>query len=197
MDSAYLERARGRLSAKTERTDGCWVWQGTRDGLRRYGMIYFDGKPTGAHRVAWILDNGPIPLDGVIAHHCDNPPCVRPDHLFLTDRDGNMADMRAKLRHPHGTDLSVAIRQGWTAEKRERRSNLMTTRHAARREAAAVAAGVPPDWKFCPCCEHWQPRTSFHRNAARDDGLKAHCKPCATAKDLARRAKRYEGSRNS
>ncbi|MDG1950134.1 MAG: HNH endonuclease [bacterium] len=51
-----------------------------------------------AHRAAWELESGPIP-DGLhCCHHCDNPPCVNVNHLFLgTDAD-NMADKEAKGR---------------------------------------------------------------------------------------------------
>ena len=33
-----------------------------------------------------------------ICHQCDNPLCVRPDHLFLGDDRANLADMRSKGR---------------------------------------------------------------------------------------------------
>lgn len=56
--------------------------------------------------MAWEHYVGPIP-DGVdVLHHCDNPPCVRPDHLFLGTARDNVGDMLAKGRggHSRGPD---------------------------------------------------------------------------------------------
>lgn len=51
-----------------------------------------------SHRVAWELTNRPIPEGMLVCHRCDNPPCCRPDHLFLGTHDENMADKSAKGR---------------------------------------------------------------------------------------------------
>jgi hypothetical protein len=76
--------------------DGCWVWTGSR---LQSGYGTFDkGR---AHRFSYALANGPIP-DGLhICHRCDNPPCVRPDHLFAGTRVDNMQDAIAKGRARH------------------------------------------------------------------------------------------------
>jgi hypothetical protein len=55
-----------------------------------------------AHRLAYFLTFGPIP-DGLwVLHHCDNPSCCRPDHLFLGTAADNVADMMAKGRNLSG-----------------------------------------------------------------------------------------------
>lgn len=51
------------------------------------------------HRVAWTVAYGSIPDGLCVLHHCDNPPCVRPDHLFLGTVIDNNADRDAKGRH--------------------------------------------------------------------------------------------------
>jgi hypothetical protein len=88
---------------------GCWEWQGGRKGRGEYGTveIYLNGKRVRvfAHRVAWGLTHGPIAEGLCVLHHCDNPPCVRPDHLFLGTPQDNADDMVAKGReaYPAGT----------------------------------------------------------------------------------------------
>lgn len=75
----------------------CWEWTGGRLG-KGYGSIFFMGRSTGAHRVSWFLEHGAGPTLSVL-HKCDNPPCVRPDHLFEGTLADNSRDMVAKGRH--------------------------------------------------------------------------------------------------
>lgn len=95
-----IEPVSVRLAARLDVSggpDSCWEYQAARSP-RGYGTIGVMGKTRRAHRVAWELANGPIPEGLLVCHHCDNPPCCNPAHLFLgTDKD-NVADMRAKGR---------------------------------------------------------------------------------------------------
>lgn len=84
-------------------TTRCWTWSGG-GGPDGYGRLSFRGRTEGAHRVAWQLSYGPIPQSNdsygtmFVCHHCDNPSCVRPSHLFLGDQYDNMIDMLSKGR---------------------------------------------------------------------------------------------------
>ncbi|RYE79646.1 MAG: hypothetical protein EOO74_03395, partial [Myxococcales bacterium] len=86
-----------RFWSKVQKGDGCWEWQGWRND-NGYGLLMSQGKAVRAHRLAWVFENGPIPDGLFVCHHCDNPPCVRLDHLFLGTNTDNMVDMVRKGR---------------------------------------------------------------------------------------------------
>lgn len=48
----------------------------------------------------WVLAHGAIPPRLQVLHHCDNPPCVNPAHLFLGTNADNVADKLRKGRLP-------------------------------------------------------------------------------------------------
>jgi hypothetical protein len=75
-----------------DKSGDCWLWTAYRtpDG---YGSVKSaDGKTCVASRVSFELANGPIPEGLLVRHRCDNPPCVRPDHLELGTPKQNTAD---------------------------------------------------------------------------------------------------------
>lgn len=88
---------------KVRKTDSCWEWtaaRGWNNGVPNsgYGQYNVHRKGVYAHRYAWEITNGPIPEKTLVLHKCDNPICVRPDHLFLGTHNDNMADMTMKGR---------------------------------------------------------------------------------------------------
>lgn len=87
-----------RFWRKVKKSDGCWEWTGTKNS-RGYGMFTpTPGKRVLAHRFSWEMENGRIP-DGLFGcHRCDNPGCVRPDHLFVGTNSDNIRDAVAKGR---------------------------------------------------------------------------------------------------
>ena len=82
----------------TTAVDGCWPWTGCRD-RHGYGHIKVGGRAIWAHRLAWALTHGQIPPSLHVLHHCDNPPCVHPTHLFLGNQRINNEDRKSKGRY--------------------------------------------------------------------------------------------------
>lgn len=80
--------------------DDCWEWQAARmpHGYGAFRIGGRKGKTHAAHRWLWSQLNGEVPEDMFICHHCDNPPCCNPRHLFLGTHADNMRDMFAKQR---------------------------------------------------------------------------------------------------
>ena len=93
-----------RFWNKVHKTDDCWLWTGrpNRDG---YGQFKLDGKVWRAHQVAFYLTHLKWP-DQCVCHTCDNPACVRPEHLFEGSNWDNMQDKMRKRRHRSFTYFS-------------------------------------------------------------------------------------------
>lgn len=79
-------------------TGECWEWQLSCCN-KGYGKFNIVGRILKAHRVSYFLHYKEWPFNLLICHHCDNPPCCNPDHLFKGTNDENMADMMKKNRH--------------------------------------------------------------------------------------------------
>jgi DNA-binding XRE family transcriptional regulator len=92
-----------RWAKRVARGDGCWEWTAYRDPFGYGRMGGTDPKSIIlAHRASWLIHFGPIP-DGLdVLHRCDNPPCSRPDHLFLGTARDNMQDASTKGRTTRG-----------------------------------------------------------------------------------------------
>lgn len=87
--------------------NGCWIWTASRFP-RGYGQAK-NSLDQYAHRVSWILKNGPIKKGKWVLHKCDVPECVNPDHLFLGNAKSNHDDMVSKGRQRHATGESAGL----------------------------------------------------------------------------------------
>jgi hypothetical protein len=129
----WVNRA-DRFWLKVEKTtnEACWNWTGLKKrGPKNptpYGQLGWKGKVTSAHRVAYEIANGEIPVGAMVLHKCDNTLCCNPKHLYLGDHDRNMRDMvernrrkgvasgeangRAKLTQAQAEEIRAIYAQG-------------------------------------------------------------------------------------
>lgn len=123
----------------------CWEWTGSIFGAMGYGRFNVGDTSVPAHRAIMSAIHGELPRTTFVCHHCDNPRCVNPAHLFLGSNSDNQRDSVNKGRHPstkkthcpHGhpyTDDNVILDQGGRkcrACKLERHKRAYQARKAA------------------------------------------------------------------
>lgn len=72
--------------------------ESTYKSVDRYAHVKFNRKMLGAHKASWLVHFGEVPTGLWVLHKCDNPLCIRPEHLFLGTPKENAKDMREKRR---------------------------------------------------------------------------------------------------
>lgn len=146
----------------------CWVWTA---GLGAGGYGHFNSRC--AHR--FMLPA--IPPGLLACHKCDNPSCVRPDHIFIGTQAQNIADAMSKGRMNTEVGLSVIRNRKYFARTGVKNANSKLTwetvsvirnapQYAGSQKALASQLGVSPSainmvvknitWK-----EEWRPKPSF------------------------------------
>ena len=75
----------------------CWIWPRALDKTGR-GRIWIGKTLMIATRAVWRELRGPIQNGKLLCHHCDNPSCVNPDHLYTGTHADNMRDMAQRKR---------------------------------------------------------------------------------------------------
>lgn len=85
------------------RGNKCWLTDFSKDrrGYARFHIWlgYKNLKPVLAHRFAYEYFTGTkIPLGMCVLHHCDNPSCINPTHLYVGTKGDNGLDMRKRKR---------------------------------------------------------------------------------------------------
>jgi hypothetical protein len=96
----------------------CWEWQGPR-GLLGHGQFKFQNRTVPAHVFAWVLQFGAWPAPVVRpprswkqpfigCHHCDNPPCCNPWHIYPGTHQDNLDDVERRGRIEYWQQQRVA-----------------------------------------------------------------------------------------
>lgn len=132
-----------RFWSHVVKSDGCWIWTAGTYKHGGYGLISIGDRNHRTHRVAWILANGEIPEGLFVCHHCDNPPCVRPDHLFLGTNLDNMRDSNQKGRLTKGS-----CRRG----------------HALTPENSVLRNNRQGSYRVCRTCEQAKWRRKYYKS---------------------------------
>lgn len=134
-DSEAIERFWNRVNRGG--TEECWLWTGLKTEFG-YGRFPAFGRIEKAHRVAWEIANGQIPIGKVVCHRCDVTTCVNARHLFLGSKAQNSADMVAKRRQAFGTRVkSSKLTPEIVAAFRERK-----TKHSEEAKRYGVSVSV-------------------------------------------------------
>lgn len=125
MQQKYIDKFWSRVD-KSQGTDGCWTWTAGKF-QRGYGCMTMNNKSYETHRLSWQMHYGQIP-DGIqVCHHCDNPSCVNPAHLFLGSIADNMVDKTRKGRQARGSrHANAKLTEAQVLEIRDLRSKGMT-----------------------------------------------------------------------
>lgn len=82
----------------------CWEWQGglSGQGRHRRGVFTVGYRSCQATRLSFYLTHQQDPLNLVVRHKCDNPPCCNPHHLELGTQKQNIQDAVLRGRMNQG-----------------------------------------------------------------------------------------------
>ena len=84
----------------------CWIWNGKIKESGYGSAVLVTPTMISAHRMAYFLIHGPPPPGFCVCHHCDNPKCVNPRHLYLGTQGDNMRDRDIRGRTQRGANHS-------------------------------------------------------------------------------------------
>lgn len=91
-----------RIWERVNKTDACWLWTGATQGNDEYGVLWWNGRYQGAHRVIYQILVGELSRETELHHKCETKLCVNPEHLEKT----------TKLEHPDSAINQKRLRNG-------------------------------------------------------------------------------------
>lgn len=112
--------------AKVCKTEGCWLWTANvgKDGYGKFQVSVLGENRQitwRAHVWAFTEANGPVPSGKYVLHSCNEPLCVRPEHLRVGTQSENMRQAYAE-----GRCSSTALTPAKVAELRQLASDGFT-----------------------------------------------------------------------
>jgi hypothetical protein len=142
--------------SRVDQSGECWPWTGA-CSQKGYGEFVQRGKKVATHRFAYSLAFGPVP-DGLwVLHHCDNPPCCNPTHLWLGTHQDNVNDKMAKgrdrnnprtgERHPAAKLTPALIRDARQRVARQERTTRQLSKEYGVHEGTLSRAIRGKSWK--------------------------------------------------
>lgn len=140
---SFEERFFSKVGPSDE--NGCFPWLAGL-GYNGYGQFWMGSRyspnQARAHRVAWEIHNKkPVPKNMLVCHHCDNPKCVNPEHLFIGTIQDNANDRVRKNRQAMGCKSGPHLHP-----ERMARGD----RHGSKTHPERVARGSRHGSKTCP-----------------------------------------------
>jgi hypothetical protein len=138
---AVDEKAISRFWSKVRRgsDEECWEWLASCN-CGGYGQMSVGRGTKTSHRISWEIANGKIKDGMCVLHHCDNPACVNPKHLFLGRPMDNYMDMEQKGRsvrqQPNKSRRKFSSEQ--VAEMRSDKQSGMTIASIAKKHGASI-----------------------------------------------------------
>lgn len=117
---------------------GCWNWTGYKNKAG-YGNVsrWTNGKRKGLLVHRYVYEQFKGPLIGLCLHHCDNPTCCNPEHLYDGTHQQNTDDMVSRGRMKYG------IQKNGTKLSDEAYLDIVTNRHITNADMAREY-GVSP-----------------------------------------------------
>lgn len=114
----------------------CFGWSGSVRSKTAPPRIFIDGASIGAHRAAWMVENGKIPENQYIHRTCGNRMCTNPKHLFISSKRGKRLKSPETCNKRPGrerlsVDLPSIIVQG--IRKMASKYNMTITRYLCKR----------------------------------------------------------------
>lgn len=113
-EQEYLDKMIKIFWSKVDKSKDCWIWLASKD-KNGYGQFLYKNLRR-AHKFSYFIHHGILEDGKIICHHCDNPSCINPDHLYAGTHQSNSDDKIARGRARYGSRLGRKNKKGAVAQ---------------------------------------------------------------------------------